>query len=53
MDLKKKIVFLTGLRQVGKTWLAKRISGAVLGSVYLSCTIKGDRKCLDTHCPRF
>ncbi|WP_031388794.1 ATP-binding protein [Desulfonatronum thiodismutans] len=43
-DLKKKMVFLTGPRQVGKTWLAKRIAGAVPDSVYLNYDSAGDRE---------
>jgi len=34
-DLKKKMVFLTGPRQVGKTWLAKDIATHFPKSVYL------------------
>jgi len=32
-DLKKKMVFITGPRQVGKTWLAKDIARLFPGSV--------------------
>ncbi|MEZ4754043.1 MAG: ATP-binding protein [Bdellovibrionota bacterium] len=35
-DLKKKMVFLVGPRQVGKTWLAKRISEKYKKSHYLN-----------------
>lgn len=35
-DLKKKMVFLTGPRQVGKTWLAKDIAQSFDRSVYLN-----------------
>jgi hypothetical protein len=34
-DLKKKIIFFTGSRQVGKTWLTQRIARSVPDSVFL------------------
>jgi len=43
-DLEKKMVFITGPRQVGKTWLAKDIARAFPGSVYLNYDSSGDRK---------
>ncbi len=35
-DLKKKMVFLTGPRQVGKTWLAHEIAKSYSNSLYLT-----------------
>ena len=43
-DLEKKMVFITGPRQVGKTWLAKDIARAFPGSVYLNYDSAADRK---------
>ncbi|MBU0463188.1 MAG: ATP-binding protein [Proteobacteria bacterium] len=43
-DLKKKMVFITGPRQVGKTWLAKEIARLFPKSVYLNYDSAGDRK---------
>lgn len=42
-DLKKKMVFITGPRQVGKTWLAKDIARSFSRSVYLNYDSAGDR----------
>ena len=35
-DLEKKMVFIAGPRQVGKTWLAKRIGEEFPNTVYLN-----------------
>jgi len=43
-DLNKKIVFLSGPRQVGKTWLAKNIARNFENSVYLNWDEIEDKK---------
>lgn len=43
-DLSKKIVFLVGPRQVGKTWLAKQIGQSYQKTVYLNYDSLADRE---------
>jgi predicted AAA+ superfamily ATPase len=45
-DLEKKMVFLCGPRQVGKTWLAKKIAESFQHSVYLNYDRMEDRDIL-------
>ena len=42
-DLDSKIIFLTGPRQVGKTWLAKEIAKEFNNPVYLNYDSRSDR----------
>ncbi len=48
-DLKQKMVFLTGPRQVGKTWLAKNLMGHYKKPVYLNYDSFKDRKIIDNQ----
>jgi uncharacterized protein len=46
-DLKTKIVFLTGPRQVGKTWLAHDIAGKYSHPLYLNYDSRADREIIE------
>lgn len=48
-DLKKKMVFLVGPRQVGKSWLAKHIMPLFSHPVYLSYDRNEDRKIIENE----
>lgn len=48
-DLSKKIVFLVGPRQVGKTWLAKEIGKLYKKTVYLNYDRVEDREVIKTE----
>ena len=48
-DLEKKIVFLVGPRQVGKTWLAKEIGKNFEKTVYLNFDRREDREIIENE----
>jgi predicted AAA+ superfamily ATPase len=46
-DLQKKMVFLVGPRQSGKTWLAKEIAKSFKSSIYLNYDSLDDKEIID------
>lgn len=46
-DLDKKMVFITGPRQVGKTWISKEIAKTIPQSLYLNYDAREDRKIIE------
>ncbi|OGJ89934.1 MAG: hypothetical protein A2268_12775 [Candidatus Raymondbacteria bacterium RifOxyA12_full_50_37] len=48
-DLKKKMVFIVGPRQVGKTWLAKEIMRSYKNPRYFNYDNYEDRKIIESN----
>jgi predicted AAA+ superfamily ATPase len=51
-DLSKKMVFLTGPRQVGKTWLAKSLMQDYKHPLYLNYDTPADLQIITKRWPR-
>ena len=48
-DIKKKLVFLIGPRQIAKTWLAQNIAESYSKSVYLNYDNCKDREIIQSY----
>jgi uncharacterized protein len=48
-DLSRKMVFLTGPRQVGKTTMARQLMAQVSGAQYFNYDVAADRKILQAQ----
>ena len=46
-DLQRKLVFVTGARQVGKTTLSRQLQAAVIPSQYLNYDVPADRAVIE------